>query len=288
MEHSIGLLHPGNMGSSVGASARLNGAEVLWASEGRSDQTRRRAEAAGLSDSGSLDALVHRSQVILGICPPHAAVDLARSVAGRDHAGIYVDANAVSPVTSREVQRIVEAAGASFVDGGIIGPPALSPGTTRLYLSGAEAPNVAALFREGPLDAIVLDGPPGAASALKIAYAAYTKGSAALFIAIRTLAIHEGVDTALLREWRLSLPEMPGVSAEAVRECAPKAWRFRGEMEEIADTFAGAGLPEGFHRAAADIYRRMAGYKDTDIPPTVEDAARRILADDHNHAGGGP
>ena len=173
------------------------------------------------------------------------------------------------------------------MDGGIIGPPALSPGTTRLYLSGGDAPNVAALFREGPLDAMVLDGPPGAASALKMAYAAYTKGSAALLIAIRSLATHEGVDTALLREWKLSLPEMPGVSAEAVRDCAPRAWRFRGEMEEIANTFASAGLPEGFHRAAADIYRRMADYKDTDTPPTVEDAARRILAGDHNRAGSG-
>ncbi len=288
MEHTIGLLHPGNMGSSVGASARLNSAEVLWASDGRSSLTRRRARAAGLNDAGSLDALVSRSHVILGICPPHAAVDLARSVADRDYAGIYVDANAVSPASSREVQRIVEAAGASFVDGGIIGPPARSPGTTRLYLSGTDALNVAAFFREGPLDAIVLDGPPGAASALKMAYAAYTKGSAALLIAIRTLATHEGVDTALLQEWRLSLPEMPGDSAEAVRECAPKAWRFRGEMEEIADTFASAGLPEGFHRAAADIYRRMADYKDADTPPTVEDAARRILADDHIRAGGGP
>ena len=279
MTDTIGLLHPGEMGATVGAAARENEVQVAWASDGRGARTRNRACAAGLTDVDTLSALVGRSRIILGVCPPHAAFDLARAVAEHRFSGIYVDANAVSPATAREVRRIVEAAGASFVDGGIIGPPALTPGTTRLYLSGVESGRVAACFRRGPLKACVLDGPPGAASALKMVYAAWTKGSAALLIAIRTLAIGEGVDTALIREWELSQPGLPGRSASAVRSNAGKAWRFSYEMDEIADSFAAAGLPDGFHRAAAEIYRRMIGYKDAADPPSVDEAAAQVLSE---------
>ena len=278
MTHTIGLLHPGEMGVSVGAAARLNDVQVVWASDGRGPRTRGRAAQARLMDMGSLPVLVERSRIILSVCPPHAAAELARAVAKHQFSGIYVDANAVSPATSRDVRRIVEAGGANFVDGGIIGPPALHSGTTRLYLSGPAAAQVATCFRHGPLEACVLDGPPGAASALKMTYAAYTKGSAALLIAIRTLAMHEGVDAALIREWKRSQAELPDRSAGAVRANATKAWRFSGEMEEIADTFAAAGLPDGFHRAAADVYRRMAGFKDAASLPSVEEAATRVLA----------
>ncbi|MDD9983306.1 MAG: DUF1932 domain-containing protein [Gammaproteobacteria bacterium] len=278
MTDTIGLLHPGEMGVTVGAAARENEVQVVWTSDGRGAGTRGRADAAGLTDVATLSALVGRSRIILGVCPPHAAVDLARAVAGHRFSGIYVDANAVSPATARNVRQIVEAGGASFVDGGIIGPPALTPGTTRLYLSGAKSGAVAACFRRGPLEACVLDGPPGAASALKMTYAAWTKGSAALLIAIRTLAIDEGVDADLIREWELSQPGLPDRSIGAVRSNARKAWRFSGEMEEIADTFAAAGLPDGFHRAAAEIYRRMTGYKDAAAPPSVEGAAAQVLS----------
>ena len=277
MTATIGLLHPGEMGATVGAAACENDVEVMWASSGRGPQTCGRADAAGLSDVESLSSLVERSRIILAVCPPHAATDLARAVAEQRFSGIYVDANAVSPATVRDIRQIVEAGGASFADGGIIGPPALTPGTTRLYLSGPESARVAACFRRGPIEARILDGPPGAASALKMTYAAWTKGSAALLIAIRTLAINEGVDAALIREWELSQAGLPGRSAGAVRSNARKAWRFSGEMEEIADTFDAAGLPDGFHRAAAEIYRRMGDYKDTAHTPSVEEATARIL-----------
>ena len=278
MTDTIGLLHPGEMGATVGAAARANDVQVVWASNGRGSETRDRADASGLTDVDSLSALVERSRIVLGVCPPHAATELARAVAENRFSGIYVDANAVSPATVRDVRQIVEAGGACFVDGGIIGPPALTPGTTRLYLSGSESARVATCFRRGPLEACVLNGPPGAASALKMAYAAWTKGSAALLIAIRTLAINEGVDAALIREWELSQAGLPSRSAGAVQSNARKAWRFSGEMQEIADTFAAAGLPDGFHRAAAEVYRRMTAYRDAATPPSVEEAAARVLA----------
>ncbi len=276
MALTIGLLHPGEMGSAVGASARVAGARVLWASEGRGARSRERAGSAGLQDVGTLPALVRQSDVILSVCPPHAAADVARAVAAHRFSGIYLDANAVSPVTARDIGTLVEQAGAAFLDGGIVGPPPQTRGATRLYLSGKAAARVAGLFADGPLEVVVLDGPPGAASALKMAFAAWTKGSAALLMAIRALAVAEGVDEALVREWERSLPDLPARSEAAVRGNARKAWRFVGEMEEIAATFAGAGLPDGFHRAAADVYRRLARYKDAVEPPPLAQIAETL------------
>jgi 3-hydroxyisobutyrate dehydrogenase-like beta-hydroxyacid dehydrogenase len=268
---TIGILHPGDMGSVVGACAVAGGARVLWASEGRSAGSRERATGAGLEDAGTVAALVAASDVILSVCPPHAALDLARDVAGRRFAGLFVDANAVAPATAREIGAVVEAGGANFVDGGLIGPPPRNAGSTRLYLSGREAKRAAALFEASALEAIAIGDAPGAASALKMAYAAYTKGSSALLMAIRALAASEGVDDALLAEWRRSQPDLPKRSEAAARDNARKAWRFVGEMEEIAATFAAAGLPGGFHEAAAVIYERLAGYKDAAAPPSMAD-----------------
>ena len=268
---TIGILHPGDMGSVVGACAVAGGSRVLWASEGRSAGSRERAAAAGLEDARTVAALVAASDVILSVCPPHAAIDLARDVAGRRFAGLFVDANAVAPATAREIGAVVEAGGAAFVDGGLIGPPPRNAGSTRLYLSGREAKRAAALFESSALEAIAIGDGPGAASALKMAYAAYTKGSSALLMAIRALAASEGVDDALLAEWRRSQPELPKRSEAAARDNARKAWRFVGEMEEIAATFAAAGLPGGFHEAAAVIYERLAGYKDATTPPSMAD-----------------
>jgi len=268
---TIGILHPGDMGSVVGACAVAGGSRVLWASEGRSAGSRERAAAAGLEDARTVAALVAASDVIVSVCPPHAAIDLARDVAGRRFAGLFVDANAVAPATAREIGAVVEAGGAAFVDGGLIGPPPRNAGSTRLYLSGREAKRAAALFESSALEAIAIGDGPGAASALKMAYAAYTKGSSALLMAIRALAASEGVDDALLAEWRRSQPELPKRSEAAARDNARKAWRFVGEMEEIAATFAAAGLPGGFHEAAAVIYERLAGYKDATTPPSMAD-----------------
>jgi 3-hydroxyisobutyrate dehydrogenase-like beta-hydroxyacid dehydrogenase len=272
---AIGLLHPGEMGASLGAALAAQGREVLWAARGRSARTRVRAEAAGLVDAGAPADLFRRCGVVLSVCPPHAALETARSAAAHGFAGLYADANAVSPATAREIGAVVEAAGAAFVDGGIVGPPVRPDGTgaTRLYLSGPRAREVAGLFEGAALEAIALDAPAGAASALKMAFAAYTKGTAALLLAIRSLARAEGVDDALVAEWGRSLPELPGRSESAARGTAAKAWRFAGEMREIAASFAAAGLPDGFHRAAQEIYARLEGYKDAAAPPDLAEVA---------------
>ncbi|HET9489014.1 MAG TPA: DUF1932 domain-containing protein [Methylomirabilota bacterium] len=274
---TVGLLHPGEMGSTVGATVVASGARVVWASEGRSLATQARARETGLEDVRTLSALVQASQVILSVVPPHGALDLANAVAALGFRGRYVDANAVAPETTRQIGRVVEAAGARFVDGGIIGPAARRRGTTRIYLSGPAAPEIAGLFAAGPLDAIALDAPAGAASAVKVAYAGWNKGSQALLAAIRAFAVAEGVDAAVLAEWKISKPEVPGLSERAFSDNARKAWRFVGEMDEIAAALARVGLPAGFHQAAHEIYQRLAIYKDTQSPPPAEEAAARLL-----------
>jgi len=215
----------------------------------------------------------------VSVCPPHAALDVARAVAARRFAGTYVDANAVSPATARNIGAVVGSAGATFVDGGIVGPPPHRPGTTRLYLSGPEAGRAAAAFAGSPLAVITLDGPPGAASALKMAYAAWTKGSAALLMAVRALAAAEQVGDALLREWAQSQPDLTARSEAAAKGSASKAWRWIGEMEEIAATFAAAGLPDGFHRAAAEVYQRLARYKNAAAPPPLAEVAAVLASE---------
>jgi len=252
---TVGLLHPGEMGAAVGRCLTAAGHRVLWAPEGRSPATAARAAAAGLTAaSGGLAGLVRQADVIISVCPPHAAAGLARQVAG--FGGVYTDANAVSPATAREIARIVEAGGASYVDGGIIGTPPVAPGFIRLYLSGARAGEVQRLFAGGPVDARMIGGDAGTASAVKMAYASWTKGSAALLLAARALARAEGVEETLLTEWDVSQPGLAERSARAAGSAAAKGWRWVAEMEEIAASMAAAGLPDGFHRAAAEIYRR--------------------------------
>jgi 3-hydroxyisobutyrate dehydrogenase-like beta-hydroxyacid dehydrogenase len=267
---TIALLHPGNMGATIGAAAATSGARVLWASSQRSAATRTRAKQAGLIDAQTLAEAVRQSEVVVSVCPPHAAVDLARIVAETNFKGIYVDANAISRATAQEVGKIVTASGASFVDGGIIGSPVKQAGTTRLYLSGEHAAEIAALFSRSMLDARAIGAEPGAASALKVAYAAWTKCTDALVLAIRAYAEHEGVDHALLDEWRISQPALEKKCSRAAAVAVPKAWRYVGEMREIAEAFEAAGLPAGFHNAAAEICERLAGFKDqTDPGPTL-------------------
>jgi 3-hydroxyisobutyrate dehydrogenase-like beta-hydroxyacid dehydrogenase len=242
------------MGAALAMQLR-RGRTVLWASSGRSVETTQRAEEAGLRDVGAVEELAKSSDIVVSVCPPHGALAVAESVAGFD--GIYVDANAISPMTARQIASVVEDGGGQFVDGGIVGPPPREGVPTRVYLSGSAARTVADLFRGTVVQARVVSDEPGSASAMKMAYAAWTKGTAALLLAIRAVARAEGVEATLLDEWQESIPDLPARSDRAALAARQKGWRWVGEMEEIASTFAAAGLPDGFHEAAAEIYRRF-------------------------------
>jgi 3-hydroxyisobutyrate dehydrogenase-like beta-hydroxyacid dehydrogenase len=248
----VGVLHPGDMGAAVAGMLSARGETVLWASAGRSAATAGRAEAAGLEDAGDVEEVCRRCEILLSICPPHAALEVARAASG--FTGIYVDANAIAPDTARAVAELQP----RLVDGGIVGPPPTGPGTTRLYVSGGQAAEIAALFSGTNVDARVISEQVGAASALKAAYAGWTKGSAALLLTVRALAHVEGVEDALLQEWRLSIPELEERLAGAERSVRRKGWRWIGEMEEIAHSMAAQDLPTGFHEAAAEVFRRAA------------------------------
>ena len=267
-EAIVGLLHPGEMGAAIGRCLTTRGHTVLWASQGRGPATAERAAAAGLTDVGTVAELTGRAGIIFSVCPPHAALEVARSVAG--FSGLFVDANAIAPETTRSVAAVLSAGGTGaagtgatrFADGGIIGPPP-QPGAdpaarngTRLYLAGESAAEVAALFAGTPVGAQVVNGGIGAASAVKVAYAAWTKGSAALLLAARSLAHQERVEGTLLEEWALSQPELVRRLQHAARSAVAKGWRWEAEMTEIAAAMAAAGLPDGFHLAAAEIFRR--------------------------------
>jgi 3-hydroxyisobutyrate dehydrogenase-like beta-hydroxyacid dehydrogenase len=267
----VGILHPGEMGISVAASAKNSGCEVYWTSQGRSASTRERVEKIGLNDAVTLAELCARCPIVLSVCPPHAAEDVANEVVRAGFHGLFVDANAIAPQRTLKIAEVVSMAGIDFVDGGIIGLPPLKPHTTCLYLAGPRAEEVGACFSAGPLDSKVLDGPVGKASALKMCYAANTKGTVALLAAIVATAESLGVRDALFEQWKHDDPALPGQVEKRIQANAPKAWRFVGEMEEISRTFREAGAPGEFHAGAADIYARLAKFKGPGTPPTFDE-----------------
>ena len=257
----IGILHPGEMGGSVGQSLLDSGHAVCWLSLDRSQQTVSRAK--NFQPYGDLASLLGEVDGLVSVCPPSAALSQAQTVSDAGFEGCYVDANAVAPSTAA---RIAKTIGSNYVDGGIVGPPALQAGSTRLYLSGRRASEVATWFSGGALQAIAISDGGTAASALKMAYAAYTKGSSALLLAVNALAEKAGVSEALHAEWAISQPALTQRSEMTAKGTSRKAWRFVGEMHEIAATFAEFGLPDDFHNGAAAIYQSMASLKDQ--PPT--------------------
>lgn len=267
----IGILHPGAMGISVAASALHTGQRVAWASAGRSAASRERAAQHGLEDCGGVAQLCAESTMIISVCPPDAAESVAHEVIAAGFRGLYLDANAIAPARAVRIGAALHEAGIDVVDGGIIGGPAWQPGTTWLYLSGPRAAEAATCFAAGPLETDVLGDELGAASALKMCYAAYTKGSTALLSASLASADALHVREALVKQWARETPSSADANINRVRQVTAKAWRFAGEMDEIAATFRAAGLPGEFHDAAAEIYRRLAAFKDATNTPPIDD-----------------
>jgi 3-hydroxyisobutyrate dehydrogenase-like beta-hydroxyacid dehydrogenase len=239
---------------------------VIWAAAGRSLTTSKRAETADLVGVPDLGELVRRSDVVVSVCPPDAARAVAEQVARHvDAVGtcpLYVDANAVSPDT---VAGIAEVLGADrVVDGAIIGPPAWEPGRTAVWLAGEHAADVAALFAGSPFAAHVMDGPVGAASALKACFALQSKALPTIWLALDAAARAYGVSAEIRAELARAGVDLDAQIARIDAQATGKAWRWVGEMQEAGDTFAAVGLPDGFSRAAAQMYDRVAAADPTD------------------------
>jgi 3-hydroxyisobutyrate dehydrogenase-like beta-hydroxyacid dehydrogenase len=285
MTEKMGILHPGEMGVSVAVSARNTGHTVFWVSEGRSPQTHQRAQSHSLVDAHSLEELCQICSIIVSVCPPHAAEDVAKQVLAHSFKGVYVDVNAVSPQRAIRIGEAMSERGIAFVDGGIIGGPAWESGMTWLYLSGGEAQKVADCFSAGPLQTEVIGKRIGKASALKMCYAAYTKGTTALLCATLGAAEGLGVREELERQWSRDESGFAEQATQRVRRVTAKAWRFAGEMDEIAATFADAGMPDGFHSAAADVYRRLADFKGRETHSLSEVLTALLGGEAKDHAG---
>jgi 3-hydroxyisobutyrate dehydrogenase-like beta-hydroxyacid dehydrogenase len=266
---NIGILHPGRMGVSIAASAINSGHNVYWTSQGRSEKTRARADEHRLLEIKTLAQLCSICEIIVSICPPHAAEDVAVSVMENGFKGLYLDANAIAPQRSIKIRTLMEAFGIKFVDGGIIGGPAWTPNETWLYLSGTNAQEIAVHFSSGPLGTKILGSEIGKASALKMCYAAYSKGTTALLASILATAESLGVRAELYEQWNMDTVGFAEQVNQRVGRVISKAWRFEGEMREIASTFRDAGLPGEFHDAAAEVYRRLAALEDGDAPYTI-------------------
>ena len=283
----IGFLHPGEMGLFLAAAAQNAGHIAYWASQGRSEKTIGRAQEQNLVERLSVKELCEQCSVIVSVCPPHVAMAVAEKVVACSFNGLYADVNAISPQQAKRIGQVMKDAGVEFVDGGIIGVPAKEPGRTWLYLSGPAAGTVAECFAGGSLAVEVIGREIGKASALKMCFAANTKGTTALLCAVVAAAEKMGVRTELERHWSRDGSAFVKNTHAGIAGVTAKAWRFSGEMEEIASTFEEAGLPGGFHLAAAELYRRIATFKNADPLPALEDALEALVAfDQHRRSAG--
>ncbi|MEU5449963.1 DUF1932 domain-containing protein [Streptomyces californicus] len=271
---AVGILHPGSMGAAVAACAATNAAAVLWCEKGRSTASTVRAARFGLTPVAELAELLDRSDIVISLCPPAAAEDLARDVAGHRFAGVYVEANAINPERAQRIAALLEPA-ATVVDGGVVGSPPVRGKTPTLYLSGpiGETGRIEALFADTAVRTAVLGTKVGQASALKLSYAAFQKTSRVLVALAVGMAREHGVDQELIKvasrrtDSYLAEPEY-------VAKTAARAWRWGPELEEAADTLAAAGLPPEMLRAAAVTLARWNDAKDGEL--TLTDALDQL------------
>ncbi|MFD8621428.1 DUF1932 domain-containing protein [Streptomyces sp. NPDC059513] len=273
---TVGILHPGSMGAAVAACAATNAAAVLWCEAGRSVASAERAAAAGLTPVDTLAELLDRSDIVISLCPPAVAEDLARDVVGHRFAGVFVDANAINP---ERVQRIAGlfAPDATLVDGGVVGSPPVRGKTPTLYLSGpvAGTDRIEALFAGTAVQTTVLGTEVGKASALKLAYATFQKTSRVLTALAVGMAREHGVDQELI-EVASRRTDSYLAEPEYVAKTAARAWRWGPELEEAADALAAAGLPPEMLRAAASTLARWDDVKD-DSELSLTDALDRLV-----------
>jgi len=260
MSPVVAVIAPGAMGAAVGKRLVENGLTVLTSLAGRSEETRARAKAAGMSAAKDDD--IARADFILSILPPGDALSLAQhfvpALTASNAKPIYVDCNAINPKTVERVAAAIAPTGCPFADAGIIGqPPKPGDAGPRIYASGAAAPRFASL-RDYGLDIRVLAGEMSAASALKMSYAGITKGTQAIGAAMMLAATRAGSADALMAELQLSQKEMFPWLRRQLTMMPPKAYRWVAEMQEIAGFVGEDPAARELYEGAAEFYERFA------------------------------
>ena len=275
---TIAILSPGSMGSAVGQALRENGYDVATNLDGRSERTRALAEEAGFRAVSGIDSIVEEADLVMSILVPSEAISVAREAAAamkRTGASpAYADCNAVSPDTARELGGIIEAAGGRFIDAGIIGGPPGSGSPPRFYASGPHEAVIGELDGKGIIVPL-LGGDVGRASAIKMCYASLTKGVSALQTAALVAAYRLGLSSELEEEMSSSQANVLA-QMQSVIGLPGKAFRWVGEMEEIAATFESVGVTGNFHHGAAEIFRMVADSPLGDERPETIDPNRTL------------
>lgn len=278
---AVGLLHPGSMGAAFATQLRARGATVLWCPAGRSDASRHRAEHAGMEPVDDLGQLLRRVDLVVSLCPPAAAEEVAAAVAEhgfRD--GTYVEANAITPQRVRAIAACLP--DAAVVDGSVVGSPPVEGKQPTLYLSGSprHVALVADLFEGTDVHTRSLGTEIGQASALKLAYSSYQKASRVLAAVAYGLADANGVADELLQ---IASKRTGSYLTETdyIPKTAARAWRWVPELEDAADLLAESGLPDHFMREIAAALHRWDEVHDR--PVTVSGALELLSSVEARH-----
>ena len=258
---TVAVVSPGAMGSALGAALARGGARVVATVAGRSERTALLADRANIELLPDLASVVHEADVVLSIVPPESAgnvvADVVEAARGAGAFPLLADLNAVSPASVRAAADAALGAGCDLVDGSISGPPPWSSGTTRLYLSGPRADEVAVLPFAG-VETIVVGAHVGAASAVKMSTASVYKGTSALLAHALLTADANGVLEHVLRDLGTGSPELSANVERRLSSAASKSDRYVAEMREIAATQAAAGLTPALFDGMADAFARLS------------------------------
>ncbi len=267
----VAVVGAGEMGSAVGRRLRRTGARVVTETRGRSAESKRRVESAGLEVIDNDDTLVRDADFILSIVPPGVAIEVARRFAEpirrAQKKPAFVECNAIAPATTIQIAEILAPAGCKFIDAGIIGgPPGAEPGTysPRIYASGEHAHLLLAALNSY-LDIAVLDGAIGAASGLKMSYAGITKGITAIASVMLAGAARAGLADALYAELARSQPDQLRRFKRGVPGMLPKAYRWVAEMEQIAEFLKDDAGSARIYEGAAKWYATISAELDESI-----------------------
>ena len=276
---TVGILSPGEMGAGVGAALQASGLSVLTCLAGRSPATHERAEAAGLEAVPDLATLVERCDLILSILVPARARGVAAEVgAAARSAGantVLADCNAIAPQTVQAMEADLKDSRVTLVDGGIVGGPPRNGQGPRVYASGASAHVLGQLDGRG-IDVVDVGPEIGKASAVKMCYAAMTKGTTALRTALLVAARRLDVYDELIAEMEHSQAAALGAAKQGMRRLPNVAYRWIGEMEEIAHTFEHVGVTPNFHTGAAQVFREVDATfgRDADLSDLADAVSR--------------